>query len=196
MIEKQYQINTKKELKDWINYEQSKYFSGKRSFLHKFICCNEIDLLIKHIKLLRKTEYLFNSGHAILYRFFNFRLNQFQNKYCIHVPCFTCGKGLKIMHVGPVLINKRAKVYNDVSIHIGVSIVAQGRTDEAPIIMDGCVIGVNSTILGGVAISKNVVVGANSLVNKNVLEEDIAVAGCPAKKISNNGRTAWEEGTR
>ena len=55
----------------------------------------------------------------------------------------------------------------------------------APIIIEDDVwIGANCTITDGVKISKGAVIGANSVVTKNVNSYDI-VAGCPAKIIGN-----------
>ena len=45
-----------------------------------------------------------------------------------------------------------------------------------------CFIGINVTILGGVSIGDNVVIGACSVVTKN-LESNFVYAGVPAKKI-------------
>ena len=47
-------------------------------------------------------------------------------------------------------------------------------------------IGTNSVILKGAHISSNSVVGALSLVNKKFSEENIIIAGNPAKKIRGN----------
>lgn len=72
------------------------------------------------------------------------------------------------------------------------ALVAKGISNQAPILGDGVVVGVGATIVGGVRIAKNVAIGANSVVVKDVLEANIAVAGIPAKKVSNSGRLAWE----
>ena len=48
-----------------------------------------------------------------------------------------------------------------------------------------------TVVLGNVTVADNVAIGANAVVNRDVLEENIAVAGVPAKKISNNGAIAW-----
>lgn len=50
------------------------------------------------------------------------------------------------------------------------------------VIEDGVWIGTNSTILPGVTIGKNSIIGANSLVNKDV-PANVVVAGNPAKVI-------------
>lgn len=45
----------------------------------------------------------------------------------------------------------------------------------------------NGFDLAHVEISDFCIVGANSVLNKSVKEENIVVGGIPAKKISNNG---------
>ena len=161
------------------------------SIINNIMLINEQAILIRHIILLRKTEYYTNTNKKIRALFFKIKLYRLQNKYSLHIPINTCGKGLKIMHVGPILINHKAKIGENVSIHINTAIVAGGTDNNAPKIGNGVVIGVGAVILGGIHISNNVAIGANAVVNKDVLEEDIAVAGVPAKKISNNGRTKW-----
>lgn len=95
------------------------------------------------------------------------------------------------MHVGPILINGKSNIGNDVSIHINTAIAASGIDSGAPIIGDGCVIGVGATLLGKITLADNIAVGANAVVTRTFLEPDIAIAGVPARKISNNGRTKW-----
>ena len=48
-------------------------------------------------------------------------------------------------------------------------------------------------MLGGVYITDGIAIGANSLVNKSFYEENIAIAGNPARKISNNGSNTWNK---
>lgn len=97
------------------------------------------------------------------------------------------------MHVGPVLINQNAELGEDCALHINTAIVASGIDNSVPILEDRIVVGVGAVILGGVRIAKNVAIGANAVVNRDVIEENVAVAGVPAKKISNNGRLEWNK---
>lgn len=62
-----------------------------------------------------------------------------------------------------------------------------------PTLDDGVIVGVGAVVLGGIYVAKNVAIGANAVVNKDITEENIAVAGVPAKKISNNGRLEWNK---
>ena len=61
---------------------------------------------------------------------------------------------------------------------------------------DNVTIGCSSVILGGVHIANGIAIGANSTVNKSFFEENICIAGCPAKKISNNGSLTWNKKNR
>ena len=57
-----------------------------------------------------------------------------------------------------------------------------------------CHIGPNSTVLMGVKIGNNVVIGAGSVILENTEIPDNAVmAGNPAKLISNNSGKLWKE---
>ena len=44
-------------------------------------------------------------------------------------------------------------------------------------------IGYGATIIGDIKIADNIIIGANSLVNKSFLESGVVIAGCPAKVI-------------
>lgn len=185
-------ITKKSDLKDFLKYESEKY--GFKNSNMPLVCIREVDYLYKYNVLLRKTEYYINTGKRIRGNLFKILLNRYGNKNHIHIPINTFDKGLKLMHLGPILVNSRVRAGKDIALHINTSIVAGGSNDYTPIIEDGCVIGVGAVILGKVHLAKNIAVGANSVVNKSFYEENIAIAGVPAKKISNNGRLNWNRG--
>jgi acetyltransferase-like isoleucine patch superfamily enzyme len=60
----------------------------------------------------------------------------------------------------------------------------QGYNVSGVLLKKGCWVGVNSVILPGVTIGQNSVIGANSVVTKDVPDFSIAV-GSPAKVIRN-----------
>lgn len=101
MLAKEKRICSKEQLTDWLLYEKKKY-RGVHS-----LTISEVDILYKHQVLLRKSEYYHNTGNTIMGKIYSLRLSRFQNKYALHIPINCCDRGLKIMHLGPVLINSR-----------------------------------------------------------------------------------------
>lgn len=185
-------IKSKTILKEVLRYEQKMYgFRRIDAFIKYHIVASETAVIWHWQRRLRFTEYYYNTNHKFFYIISQIQLNKLSNKYGIHIPINVADKGLKIMHLGPILCNSKAKINENVSIHINTAFVARGTSDECPVIGNNCVIGVGATILGGVVIADGIAVGAHALVNKSFNEPNIAIAGVPAKKISNNGRNYW-----
>lgn len=195
MIPVEKRINSKETLNDWLAYEKNLY-KVKSIFKNNLLSMfrlSESAILFKHQVLLRKTEYYKNTNKRIRGHYYSAKLMRMRYKYALHIPLNCCGRGFRIMHLGPILINSKSTIGENCVMHMGASVVAGGTSNEAPNIGDNCVIGVGAVVLGGVKIANCVAVGANAVVNKDVLEENIAVAGVPAKKISNNGRMTWNK---
>ncbi len=187
-------IDSKEKLRDWLEYESKYYIEHNRIvFTLRSIACFEKNVIWHFQKRLRITEYYKNCGHKVRYALSKMLLNKLSNKTGLRIEENVCGRGLHIMHLGPVLTNKNVRIGENCSIHINTHFVARGTTEESPTLGDNIVVGVGTTILGGVYIANNIAVGANSLVNKSFEEEGIAIAGCPARKISNNGRIRWNQ---
>lgn len=192
MLPKEQQIATKAQMKEWIRYELSRYGKSRQVVLP----VSENAVLRKHLILLRKAEYHLNCGHKLLGWIYKYRLGWLQNKYALHIPINVCAKGLYIIHLGPVLVNKEAAIGEDCCLHLNTGIVAGGTNDGAPVLGKGVVVGIGAVVLGNVHIADYVAIGANAVVNKDVTEPNIAVAGVPAKKISENGRKTWNKNER
>lgn len=183
------EIQSKKDLKQFLSIESKKY--RRRNTRNPLILITESDFLWRHSILLRRTEYYINTNNTLMSLIYKILLKRFQNKHMLHIPPNSFGCGLKIMHLGPILVNGKVKAGKNISIHINTSIVAGGPGNGVPVLEDGIVIGVGAVILGQIRIAKNIAIGANAVVNKTFLEENIAIAGVPAKKISDNGRVTW-----
>lgn len=102
------------------------------------------------------------------------------------------GPGIHIVH-GKVVINVFAKIGCNCKILSDVTIGVLGKKDQgdAPVIGNNVYIGTGAKIIGKVVIADDVVIGANAVVTKSILEPGITVAGIPAKKISDTGSEAY-----
>lgn len=193
MLSDDERLRTKAQLRDWIRYERERYGITKHPVWQEMLSLKERALLSKHNVLLRKTEYYLNTNHKIIGNFYRIKLVRMQHKYALHIPLNTCKKGLKIMHIGPVLLNGNVTVGENCSLHINTALVAGGGGGGFPTLSDNIVVGVGAVIVGNIFLAENIAVGANAVVNKSFTEEDITIAGVPAKKISNGGRTKWNK---
>jgi len=147
--------------------------------------------LWKYLIVLRKYEYYSNchrnkldlyklSFYSKLHHFFSIWLG-------FEIPINVFDAGLKLNHCGPIVVNEKAKVGKFCDIHVGVNIGQNIYPDEVPTIGNNVWIGPGAKIFGKIFIADGVMIGANSVVCKDILEPDITVAGIPAKKIKNTG---------
>lgn len=76
--------------------------------------------------------------------------------------------------------------------NIDVPVIDQGivQRGQKVSIGEGSYIGINAVIVGNVKIGKHCVIGANSIVNKDIPDFCVAV-GCPAKIIKSYNENEW-----
>lgn len=174
-------IKSKPDLKEYL--EKDKIQLGiKRLKPRPFL-----DDIWKYEIELRKYEYYLNSNSKSLIKKITQIIYKFKHKrrgirLGITIPPNTCGKGLSIAHHSCIQINKNAKIGENLRIHEGVTIGASGG--DAPFIGNNVFLGSGCKVMGKVTIADGVVVGANSVVVKDIIEPNITVAGAPAKKVS------------
>ena len=187
-------IKTRTILKEFIIDEKSKYGLNKKSCIRIYILSKigvESAILFRLQKRLRLTEYFFNTHKKIRFLMSKIKLKKIEQKYSINIPINVFDIGLKIMHLGPIIVNGNAVVGKNCSIHVCTAIAAGGHDSYSPKIGDDVVIGIGAKIIGNINIPNGTAIGANAVVNKSFYEENIAIAGVPAKKISNNGKSTW-----
>lgn len=159
--------------------------------LKKIIAIFIPDTIWKYQKLLRKLEYYKNCKHdflsKIIYAFLSWRYHRLSIRLGFSISLNTVGPGLSIAHPGTIIINSGAKIGANCRINCDVNIGTQaGFAKKAPQIGDNVYIGPGAKIYGSINIANNTAIGANAVVNKSFLKENTAIAGIPAKVISEN----------
>ncbi len=181
-------IKSKKDLKEYLMAD--KYALKKNYRFPRFK-----DLIWKYEIALRKSEYYQNTKLSGIRKLETFLFGGYWRlrKYIIglicgfSIPNNTCGKGLTIAHIGPVIINHKAKLGNYCRIHCCVNIGEDSRTGDAPVLGNNIFIGPGAKIFGGIILEDWIAIGANAVVNKSFEQRNISIAGVPAKKISDQG---------
>lgn len=142
---------------------------------------------LKFQRKLRKLEYYRNCKSNLLERLFYYYLKLVYRRSSIKlgfsIPENVFGPGLAIVHYGTIVVNPKAKIGHNCRIHPCTNIGASGGSSKAPQIGNNVYIGPGAKIYGDIEIGNNIAIGANSSVNKSFLEDNIMIAGSPAKKI-------------
>ncbi|HJC74840.1 MAG TPA: serine acetyltransferase [Candidatus Mediterraneibacter faecavium] len=150
-----------------------------------------LDYIYKFEVILRKHEYYHNVkgklGHCFLEKYYSVRHQRLGAFLGFDIPINVFGPGLRINHYGYIVVNEMAKIGSWCDIHQGVNI-GQNITGGAPQIGDNVWIGPGAKIFGEIQVADRVAIGANAVVNRSVIEEDVTVAGIPAaiKKETGN----------
>jgi len=104
-------------------------------------------------------------------------------------PGMQIGTGLLLAHPVGVNIGYGVRIGNNVTFAGGVTAAARYYDNRGPqefaTICDGATIGAHAVLVGGVRIGENAVVGANSVVLKDV-PDNAVVLGSPARQIGVN----------
>lgn len=142
--------------------------------------------------MLRKLEYVKNCKPGVVskvyYYILRYRFQKISDTLRFEVPFNVCGPGLCLVHGGTIIINGSTKIGKNCRIQSMVNIGSNDRTKVgAPIIGDNVFIGPGAKIYGEIKIANNIAIGANSVVNKSFSEENVTIAGVPAKVVSKKG---------
>ena len=156
-------------------------------------------LSFEAMKITCEINYSFHTPEEIRSLFSKLIGKTIDDDFCLFPPFYTdCGKNIKIGK--KVFINSGCQFQDQGGITIGDNSLIGPKTvlatlnhgflpqdraslDPSPIVIGkGVWIGANVTILPGVTIGDNAIIGAGSVVTKDVPQNTI-VAGVPAKKI-------------
>ena len=159
------------------------------------------DLIWQFEIALRHTEYYSNINRSIINNIF---LAYWKFKFKIlglicgfEIPINVFGKGLSIAHKGTIIVNDNAIIGENCRIHTCVNIgTLPGVGTCAPIIGNNVYIGPGAKIYGPIHIASGIMIGANAVVGRDFLTQNVCIAGVPAKVISELGRFEVEENNR
>lgn len=111
----------------------------------------------------------------------------------IDLPCSAkIGAGLFLPHFGARVVHHEVTLGNHCSLAPGAVIGISGRGEKrgVPQIGDRVYIGPNAVIVGKITVGNEVLIGANSLVNRD-LGDHCSVMGVPAVVISDRGSEGY-----
>lgn len=184
MLSEDKRIQSREQLQQFLQAEYSRYPISGRRYIAYLLQISEGAVLRKHTKLLRYTEYHTNCGHRLRAAIYWARLMKMQNRYGMHIPINCFGKGLRIFHLSPIVVNSAVSVGENCVLMPNVNVVGSHvKGGGAPKLGNNVTLGIGSTVLGAVQLADGITVGAGAVVTKSFLEPGIRIAGVPAKKI-------------
>lgn len=98
------------------------------------------------------------------------------------------GPGLHIPHAGTIVLHARTVIGADCCLTQGVTVGVSGTGSHrgVPEIGDRVYFGANAVVVGRIKVGNDVVIGANSLVNRDV-PDHCTLLGVPAAVVSDRG---------
>ena len=157
-------------------------YLGKRKIkaLYKIISKHPDWIFLKAIKIHKRYRKYKKNNKKIRAFLYGIKANRLASKYNLELYG-EIGENIRIWH-GNTIINGNAKLGNNVQLH-GNNCIGEKSNGDAPMIGNNVEIGYGTSIIGNIKIANNVIIGANSLVNKSFYEEGVVIAGCPARVI-------------
>ncbi len=159
-------------------------FFSKEYFLD-YLLSTEQYWLRSYIKALRLEEYYTYIRVNKILKYYYFRKkNVLGRKLGIFIPSGCFELGLHIAHYGSIIINPKARIGKNCTIHGNCCIGNKGNDDDGlPLIGNNVDIGQGAQILGNIEIADDVKIGAGSIVVHSIIEDGVSVVGIPAKVV-------------
>ena len=137
--------------------------------------------------MLAEGRILLQCGGGVIKYYYLHKLHRLGVLTGIDIPINVVGKGLFIPH-GKVVISHLASIGECCTIYSDVTIGIDGVEEtEAATIGNNVIIGTGARIIGNVKIADGVVIGANAVVCKDILEQNAVVVGIPSRIVKYRG---------
>lgn len=180
-------IQSRSELKATIEYESRLYFSSNKEKLRCRALNNTPYRIFQWQKALRHAEYHINNKnniiHYLLWMFWARRKNRLGTLLGIDIPENTFEKGLRIYHFGCISVNANARVGEDCVIVGNCCLGNKHGQNFGPRLGNRCMLGFGTSIIGDVHLGNQVSVAVGAVVTKSFEEDNISLAGVPARKM-------------
>lgn len=180
----------RKELKQCLQYEKCCTY-GDFSVKHRiflWLTDHGARERYKYIKCMRKAAYCeeaFRKGRIIFtipMLFWLWRRNTIGNKLGFEIYGGNIEKGLTLHHSGSIVINREAKIGENLQLHGSNCIGNKGNDKGVPIIGNNVDIGFGASVFGSVRIADNVKIGGAVVVTDCPISGGTYV-GVPAKLV-------------
>ena len=179
-------IKSKKDLEYYILQDRKMNgFKARRSLtdiLKEAMYPNAVTFL----RYLRKLEYYTNTSgmlNSLFKAYYYFKYRSAGRKLGYSIGLNACGPGLSLPHYGTIIISAEAHLGCNCRVHACVNIGRSAGEKKAPKIGDNVYIGPSCVLFGDIRIANNVTIGANATVNKSFEQENVVIAGTPAKVV-------------
>lgn len=181
-------IETRKELKKVLRYEKKIYIPSFYDEVRMILVGDQNYIIWSFLKALRKLEYYSNRGYKFRKLFWERRKNSVGLKYGIFIQPNCVSEGLRIWHVGSIVVHANAKIGKNCQLH-GMNCIGNkgNAATGVPIIGDNVNIGMGAVVIGDITLGNNVSIGANAVVTNSASNNSV-LAGVPAKRIGEGSR--------
>ena len=182
-------IRTRTDLHEYIKEDNQWYREKKlkRKVLNVLTCQPYYDIK-RYLIYLRKYEYHYNNAkgnryHTYMGFYYERKKNRLGRLLGIEIGPNCFGKGLSMWHYGTIIVNPEVRAGNYCTLHGNNCLGNNGKSKGTPIIGNYVDIGFGATIIGNISVANNTVIGANSVVNRTITEEDGVYVGSPAHRV-------------
>ncbi|ADN76468.1 transferase hexapeptide repeat containing protein [Ferrimonas balearica DSM 9799] len=161
--------------------EQDRLHSKRSAGAAKYF----FDAIWQFTVLLRLCEWMHNRKHRVGYLLCCPLFRWRSRTLGFTIPINTCGPGLYVPHYGTIVINTRARIGRNCTIHTDVCIGRHPDSKErVPTLGDNIYIGPGAKIYDAITVANGATIGANAVVNRSFNEENCVLAGVPAKMLT------------
>lgn len=170
-----------KRIKDYLNIEYTKTIGNNKSLkhiLHIMLTNHPTWLRWKYIKYMRKADFYTKSNNIFTY-IYHIWCERMKKKYGnllgFEINSVNIDKGLTICHNGPIVIHGKSVIGKNLCLHGDNCIGNNGINDDCPIIGNNVELGVGAKIIGNVKIGNDVIIGAGTIIVKDIPDNSVVV---------------------